>query len=192
MYGDHRDIPPTRYRVVLAESAAALASRTGAPWFTAGLYDPARDIFFFQNPLRLQERGILRKTVAHELCHQVVVRAQKRSKLAGREREAWLEESYCEAHTASGVGCGRASAEVNRVVREAESIIDLRRAIETKSDRASALRGLCLARLWGAHLTNRYGQREIFRWMTTDRPEEIETIPAKIETAFTEFKTKFQ
>ncbi len=185
----HEVPPPARFQVSLAGDAGGFARATGLAWFVAGTYDIRQDRFYFQNPGALNERGILRRTVAHEICHQVVARAR-----AGRGASAapvWLEESYCEAISSEDAApaCATGSRALNEFTRRLASTDDLRAAIENRTEQASAHRGLCLARLWGAHLNAEYGQRACFQRLIG--PDEKKTA-ASFEEAFAAFRKKFQ
>ncbi|EQA46073.1 hypothetical protein LEP1GSC050_3147 [Leptospira broomii serovar Hurstbridge str. 5399] len=76
--------------IFIADNPAIFQAYSGQPRYSAGYCSQDRRTLYFQKPDLLDRRGILEKTIKHEICHFL---------LHGRENtdSNWLEESYCES-----------------------------------------------------------------------------------------------
>lgn len=88
---------PEQFRVTICIGAWVFKKETGLDEHTAGLYYPSRKIFVFQNPKALEKRGILLKTIRHELCHSAFDEWRLINGVEYNPKKKWLEESLCTA-----------------------------------------------------------------------------------------------
>jgi hypothetical protein len=88
---------PEQFRITLCIGAWIFKKETGLDEHTAGLYYPSRKTFVFQNPKALDKRGMLLKTIRHELCHGAIDEWRQHGGIEYNPGKNWLEESLCTA-----------------------------------------------------------------------------------------------
>ncbi|EQA35538.1 hypothetical protein LEP1GSC047_1651 [Leptospira inadai serovar Lyme str. 10] len=81
---------PKDASIFIADTPAIFQAYSGQPRYSAGFCSQNRLTLYFQRPDRLDHRGILEKTIRHEICHLLL---PVRDKIDFH----WLEESYCES-----------------------------------------------------------------------------------------------
>lgn len=148
---------PRSARLVFHPTVAAYTRATGLPWWTSGA---ARGTTIdLLPPSALRRRGILERTVRHELAHVVIG-----DRLAGRL--LWVQEGAAMFLAGEAGGAGKGAAWNDAAGRECPSDRDLSRAPSADAlRRAYALAAACFER------ERRGGKRwdEVGRVSTTGR-----------------------
>jgi len=183
LYTQHNLNMPQFFKVLIFMNSQSFRTATNLPWYVAGIYNPVDDAFLFQNPGSLDRRGVLRKTIKHEICHKICNQARPISNVDLR----WLEESYCEALSSDMQFCSRKFPDINEKITAMKNINGLISALNIPlKTRKKQLFSQCLAGFWGQHLFSEMGQTQFFTNLST------EIKPDQLAEMFLRFQQKFK
>lgn len=180
VYALHGERPPLTTDVAIAGNADIFRQLSGAPWFVAGLYDPATDRLIFQRPAALQQRGLLVSTIRHEVCHRLL--AGLRS--PGVEAPHWLEEGYCESLGRTAAPDCTGSAAWMRDTIDLTSFQKKLSAGLRSGRHAERRQAFCVAAEFAHFLVQRRGRSITLQTLLGRSPVQPES--------YTEFRAKFR
>ncbi len=146
--------------IVLCGGGWIFKEVTGCDPGTAGVYRPAVDTFYFQDPAALLRKDILAATVRHELMHYIINSAHKENYNPGN---LWLEESFCLALFPVATYAGIQSP------AEAETVLKLKEYLNCNlksTDTVKRRKAYALAAGWGRFFVKEAGERKVFRALT--------------------------
>ncbi|EPG74557.1 hypothetical protein LEP1GSC058_3164 [Leptospira fainei serovar Hurstbridge str. BUT 6] len=153
---------PNEASIFVAGTPTIFQVYSGQPKYSAGYCSQDRRILYFQRPNLLDGRGILEKTIQHEICHFLLP-------VSGKNDSHWLEESYCE--TLYPINSER-SAPSNLVFPERWRIFqkELNKSLTQGSikDRKIAYQK---ARRWGAWLLKKETEKGFRKLLEIETPD---------------------
>lgn len=88
-------LKPNHFTIYLSENSEKFARLTGKNWFVAGVYEPRKESYYFQNPKFLFRQGGIHQIIKHEMCHQALFIVRPDISYFSPV----LDESFCESYS---------------------------------------------------------------------------------------------
>lgn len=217
----HGEREPRSMSVALAGDARIFSKLTGRPWYVAGLYEPESRRLIFQNSAALRRRGILARTVRHELCHALIAETRGTG-TRNSSAPAWLEEGYCEAlgdlqpanathanasqTNPSRDACTEYAATIHNKIRAATTLADFAAWLaagmhlsgaqtNAQVDRRNRRQAFCAAALFASDWVANAGRDRAFAYLTgrvqSQPAVQHSTNLAELERDYARFRGKF-
>ncbi|MGL4368725.1 MAG: hypothetical protein ACRCUT_03505 [Spirochaetota bacterium] len=164
LYAEYNTAQPLTFSLTAACGGWIFHSLTGRSAETAALFIPDREEFIFQRPSALSRKGILEKTVRHELMHSIFHFAKGKDPRPFNALQSADEETFCTAVYPVGehdISSGRRKcAEYGGDDEKIRQY--LAAALFSKNAEERKIAAAC-AYVRGKDLLARYGRKEFFR-----------------------------